>query len=147
MEQRLSNDGGAVQTDPHRRPLEDRSTLELVRSIVTGTSTLVRKEVELARQEVVEGVTSKLKGAIAMAAGAVLGLFVLGFLGLAAAYGLDLVVAPWLSRLIVAGAFLLLAALAAVLGMRALKKGTLVPEKTKRTVKEDVEWARAQLKR
>ncbi|MGH2572561.1 MAG: phage holin family protein, partial [Actinomycetota bacterium] len=61
--------------------------------------------------------------------------------------GLDLVVAPWLSRLIVAGAFLLLAALAAVLGMRALKKGTLVPEKTKRTVKEDVEWARAQLKR
>ena len=147
MEQTLSNDGMKLQTDPHRKPLEDRSTLELVRSIVTDTSTLVRKEVELARQEVVEGVTSKLKGAGAMAVAAVLGLFVVGFLGLAAAYGLDLVVAPWLSRLIVAGAFLLLAALAGALGMRAMKKRPLAPEETKRTVKEDVKWARAQLKR
>jgi hypothetical protein len=147
VEQTLSNDGTKLQGDPHRKPLEDRSTLELVRSIVTDTSTLVRKEVELARQEIVEGVTSKLKGAGAMVAAAVLGLFVVGFLGLAAAYGLDLLVAPWLSRLIVAGAFLLVAALAGALGMRAMKKRSLAPEETKRTVKEDVEWARAQLKR
>jgi hypothetical protein len=129
------------------KPLRERSTIDLVRAIAGDTSTLVRKQVELARQEVVEGVMAKAKGAAAMAAAGLLALFVIGFLGLAAAYGLDLLMAPWLSRLIVAGGFLLLAAIAALVGIRVMKRRSVAPEETKRTVKEDVEWARAQLKR
>lgn len=129
------------------RPLRDRSIVDLVRAIAGDTSTLVRKQVELAKQEVVEGVAAKAKGAAALAVAAILGLFVVNFLGLAAAYGLQLVVAPWLAKLIVAGGFLLLAAIAGLIGLRVLKKRSIAPEETKRTVKEDVEWARAQLKR
>lgn len=132
---------------PDERPLGQRSTVDLVRSIAGDTSTLVKKQVELAKQEVVEGISAKVKGAAAMAAAGVLGLFVIGFLGLAGAYALDLVVAPWASRLIVAGSYLLLAAITGLVGLRVMKRRSIAPEETKRTVKEDVEWARAQLKR
>jgi hypothetical protein len=130
-----------------RMPPEQQSTIGLVRSIATDTSTLVRKEVELAKQEVTAAVMSRVVGAAAFGVGAVFGLLLLIFLGLAAAEALDLVFAPWLSRLIVAGVFLLLASVAALIGMEKMKRPSLAPEETKRTVKEDVEWAKAQLKR
>jgi hypothetical protein len=47
----------------------------------------------------------------------------------------------------VAGVFLLLAALAAAFGISRIKRPPLKPEKTKQTIKEDVEWAKAQLRR
>jgi uncharacterized membrane protein YqgA involved in biofilm formation len=128
-------------------PPDQQSTIGLVRSIATDTSTLLRKEVELARQEVMAAIMSRLLGAGALGAAAVLGLLLLIFLALAAATALDLVFAPWLSRLIVAGAFLLMTAGTALFGLRRMKKPSLAPEETKRTVKEDVEWAKAQLKR
>ena len=133
-------------TAPDRKPPELQSTLELVRSISGDTVTLVRKEVELARQEVVGAITSRLVGAGALAAAAVMGLFIMTFLGLAAAAALDNVLRPWASRLIVAGGFLLIAGGAAMFGLRHLKKPPLAKETT-RTVKEDVEWAKTQLKR
>ncbi len=126
---------------------DQQSMIGLVRAIATDTSTLVRKEVELARQELMAAIMSRLMGAGAFAAAAVFGMLLVIFLALAAATALDLVFAPWLSRLIVAGAFFLMAAGAALFGLRRMKKPSLAPEETKRTVKEDVEWAKAQLKR
>ena len=123
------------------------STPELVRSIATDTATLVRKEVELARQEVVEGIMAKVTGAIALAVAGALGLIALVFLGGAMAAWLATYVQPWASWLITAGSFLLLAGLAAVVGLGRMKRSSVAPKETKRTVKEDVEWAKAQLKR
>ena len=128
-------------------PPEQQSTMGLVRSIATDTSTLVRKEVELAKQELTVAVRSRVVGAVGLATAGMFGLIVVIFLGAAAAAALDLVVDPWLSRLIVAGGFLLLAAIAAMVGIQKMKKPPIAPEETKRTVKEDVEWAKAQLKR
>ena len=124
-----------------------RSMPELMRAIATDTSTLVRKEVELARREIMEAVTARLKAAGAMAAAGVMVLMVLVFGGAAAVRALDGRVAPWASPLIVAGGFLILAALAVAIGMARAKRPSLTPEKTVETVKEDVEWAKAQLKR
>lgn len=128
-------------------PPSDRSTAELLRSIGTETTALFRKEVELAKQEIVEAVTARLKAAGAAAAAGMLGLFVLAFLGLAAAAALDNVVRPWASRLIVAGGYLLLAGMGGLFALRRMKHPPMAPEETVRTVKEDVEWAKAQLKR
>ena len=116
-------------------------------SIATETSTLVRKEIELGKQEILAAVTARLMAAGALAGAGLFGLFVLAFLGLAAAAGLDNVVTPWASRLIVAGGFLLLAGGGGAFAMMRLKRPPMKPEETVRTVKEDVEWARAQLKR
>jgi len=126
---------------------DQQSTIQLLRSIATDTSALVRKEVELARQELTAAVMARLVGAVALAVAGFFGLLIVIFLALAGAEALDLVFAPWLSRLIVAGGFLLLAGIAALVGLRKMKKPSFAPEETKRTVKEDVEWAKTQLKR
>ena len=120
---------------------------ELLRSIIGDTSTLVKKGAELAKAEIVEGVTARLKAVASLAAAGVLGLLALVFLALSAAVALDTVVPPWASRLIVAGGFLLLLGVAVLFGLRRMKSPSLAPEQTKRTVKEDVEWARHQLRR
>jgi membrane protein implicated in regulation of membrane protease activity len=94
-----------------------------------------------------EALMARLKAIAAFAAIAVIAMFIVGFLGAAGAAGLAQVVPLWLALLIIAGAFVLLAVLAAVFGMARLKKPPLKPEKTQQTIKEDVEWARAQLRR
>jgi membrane protein len=140
-------DGGARAPVPSPVTSGRRSTVELLRTIGVDLSTLAKKEVELARQEVMEGVMARAKAAGAFAAAGVLALFVVGFLGLAAAEALDGVMRPWTSRLVVGVCFMLLAGGAVLFGARRAKRPSLVPEETKRTVKEDVEWAKRQLKR
>jgi membrane protein len=127
--------------------IHQQSTGQLVKSIATDTSTLVRKEIDLAKQELMEAVVARAKAAGAFGAAGVFGM--LGFLvGLGAAVaGLSLVVAPWLAALIVMGSLFVLGGLAAMAGRVKTKKPSMVPTETVRTVKEDVEWARAQLKR
>ncbi|MDQ3945896.1 MAG: phage holin family protein [Actinomycetota bacterium] len=127
--------------------LREQSSLELLRSIATDSATLVRKEMELARQEIVEAVNARIKAALAAATAGVLGLMALGFFALAAAAALDNVMRPWASRLVVAGVFSVLAIAALAFGAMRAKHPPLAPEETKRTVKEDVEWAKTQLKR
>jgi len=126
---------------------QGRSTVQLVRDIATDTATLVRKEVELARQELTEAVMARVKGGAALAVGGAMAMFGLIYLGIAAGAALSIVFPRWLAWLIVGGAFILLAGGAALFGLRRMKKPPLAPEETKRTVKEDVEWAKAQLKR
>jgi membrane protein len=136
--------GGSAGRDTDPR---DLSTVQLVGRVAGDVGSLVKKEVELARQEITEGVTARLKGAAAFAGAAVLGLVVVGFLGAAGATALALVIPLWAALLVVAGVFILLAAAAAVFGRARMRRPSLAPEQAKRTIKEDVEWARAQLRR
>jgi len=124
-----------------------RSTPELIKAIAGDTSTLVRKEMELARQEIVEALVARAKGAGALGAAGVMGLFMLLFLAVAGALGLAIVLPAWAAFLIVAAVFLVLAGGAAAFGMFRMKRPPMAPEETKRTVKEDVEWAKTQLRR
>ena len=108
---------------------------------------LVRKELELARLEIKEAAMARAKGAAAFGAAAFMGMLALIFLAITAAVALDIVLPKWLAWLIVGGAFLLLAGMAAMFGLRKMKRPSMKPEETVRTVKEDVEWPKAQLKR
>ncbi|MEX2457955.1 MAG: phage holin family protein [Actinomycetota bacterium] len=125
----------------------DRSTVRLIRDIASDTSTLVKQELQLFKQEMTEALSARLKAVAAFAAAGVIALFVIGFMGMSAAAALSNVIAPWAANLIVAGGFLLLALAAVLFAKRRLKVPPIAPEETVRTVKEDVEWARAQLKR
>ena len=136
-------EGTELNRDGHRPP-RAQSAVQLITSIAGDTATLVRKEMELARQEVVESITGLLKGIAALVVAGVFGLFAVGWLASTLAVALDNVLVPWASRLIVAGLFLLLAAVAVLFGRRKPKPPL---EQTKRTIKEDVTWAKAQLKR
>jgi multisubunit Na+/H+ antiporter MnhG subunit len=135
------------ETERRRNGLpSELKTGQLVGRMAGDVGLLIRKEVELARQEVTEGISAKLQGAAGFGAAAALGLFVLGFLLAAGAAALDLVMPLWAALLIMAGVVLVAAVAAAMFG-RARMRQPVSPEQAKRTIKEDVEWARAQLRR
>jgi putative superfamily III holin-X len=125
----------------------DLSTVQLVGRVAGDVGTLIRKEVELARQEITEGITARVKGAAAFAGSAVMGLFLLGFLAAAGAAALSLVMPSWAALLIVAGVFMLLALVAALFGRARMRSPSIAPERARENIKEDVEWAKAQLRR
>jgi uncharacterized membrane protein YqjE len=119
----------------------------LLRSIAADISTLVSKQIELAKQEIGEMAATRAKAIGVFGAAAVLGLFVIGFLGMAGAEALDLVLPRWAAMLIVAAVFGVLAAVAIVAARRSLRSSASKPELTQESLKEDVQWAKQQLKR
>ena len=125
----------------------ERGTGPLLRSIAADISTLVTKQIELAKQEFGEMVGTRAKAVGVFGAAAVLGLFVIGFLGMAGAEALDLVLPRWAAMLIVAAVFAVLAAVAIVAARGWLRASASKPELTQESLKEDVRWAKQQLKR
>lgn len=117
-----------------------------MKGITEDLSTLVRKEVELAKQELGQSVANKAKGAVIIGIAATLALFALIFLFLAVRDGLDNVLWLWLADIVTAGALLLIGAVAALVA-RSKLKAPIKTELTKQTIKDDVEWAKSLGKR
>jgi membrane protein len=145
MEGRQGDGGSGLGENPG--DAQDRSTVQLVSQVAGDVGTLVKKEVQLARQEVTEAVMARLRAVAAMGVAAVIGLFALGFGAAAGAAGLALVLPTWAALLIVAGAFLLVALVALLLARAGMRGPPLQPELARQSIKEDVEWAKAQLRR
>ena len=131
-----------VATDERAR----QGLQELLRSIGTDLSLLIRQQVALAKEEMRGIAAEKATGGALLAAAAVFALFVLGFASQAGAAALDLVLPRWAALLIVAGIYLVLAVIAVLIGRNALA-APATPERTKQTVKEDLEWAKRKLQR
>ncbi|HVL64486.1 MAG TPA: phage holin family protein [Actinomycetota bacterium] len=120
----------------------EKSAGALMKEVTEDLSTLVRKEVELAKQELGRSVSAKLKGAVILGIVGLVGVFALIFLLLAIRDGLDVVLATWLADLASAGILLLLAALGALIAKKKLAT-PISAEMTKQTIKDDVEFAKS----
>jgi uncharacterized protein YacL len=120
---------------------DGRETPEVIRSLVDNTQLLVKKEIELAKLEITEIVTARVMAIAFAVVGAVLGLYLLGFLGVTGAKALELVVAPWLAWLIVSGVFLLLIVIFLLLAKKKLSSPPNKPERTIETVETTKAWA------
>ena len=138
---------GPSATMPPPAPNGARGTGPLIRSIAADLSLLVTKQIELAKQELGEMVGARARAAGVFGAAAVLALFAVGFLGLAAAEGLAEALPRWAAMLIVAGVFVLLVAIAILAARSSIRSSSSKPELTQATLKEDVQWAKQQLKR
>jgi uncharacterized membrane protein YqjE len=132
-------------TASRENELRDRPTGELLRDLSDHTTTLVKQEMELAKAELQEKGKQAGLGA-GMFGGA--GLFGLGaFAALTACLvaALDQVMEIWLAALVVAVAYAVIAAVLAMTGKQKVKQAAPpVPEQTKDSVKEDMEWAKTQ---
>jgi uncharacterized membrane protein YqjE len=127
-------------------PQMQRSVPEILEDIVSNLTQIVQAEFRLAKTELKEG-AEKVAGPGAMLGAAVaLGLYGLGFLLLAAVYALTLVMAGWLAALIVGGVLAVAAGILISAGGMKLKRANLTPDKTIRTLEEDVQWAKQQIK-
>lgn len=111
----------------------------LVKEITEDVSTLVRKEVELARIELLEVVRSKLLAAGLAAAALALGVLVLPFALLTLIEVLDIWLARWLAALSVT-VLMIAAGAVAILFAKRRFKGKLAPKRTIESIKEDVRW-------
>lgn len=143
----MRGDSAGVPPTAPPSPNGERGTGPLLRSIANDLSLLVSKQIELAKQELGEMVGARAKAAGIFAAAGVLGLFLVGFLGMAAAEALDLVVPRWAAMLIVAALFGVVAVVAVLAARSSLRSAATKPELTQATLKEDVRWAKQQLKR
>ena len=129
------------------QPQEDqRSLAQLFSDLTHESSELVRKEIELAKLELVESVSQLKAGAASMAL-AVPVLFA-GFLVLLLAAVLALDVAlqkPWLSALLVGGAVTLIGIVALLVGRARIKRVDVTPQRSVESLQDDKELVRRHL--
>ena len=121
--------------------MSEQSLGELVARATADMSSLMRKEVELAKLEIKQEVTGAAKGAGLLGGAGGAGLLALIFLSCAAAFGIGVGLGYWVGFLIVGAFYLLVAALLGLKGRKNLKK-VGPPTKTIETVKDDVAWAK-----
>jgi uncharacterized membrane protein YqjE len=126
--------------------LRSHSTGDLVKQLSEQTTTLVRKEIELAKAELSEKGKVAGQGAGMFGGAAVVGLLALGVLTAMILALLDKAMDFWVAALIVTVLYGAIAAVLAISGRDRVKQATPPAEQTVETVKEDVQWAKSQAK-
>ena len=112
-----------------------------MKEVTEDLSTLVRKEIDLAKQEIGQSVGEKVKGGVIVAIAGVMAFFALIFFLFAIRDGLDVPFPTWLADLLTGVILLILGALAIVVAKRKLAT-PIKADLTKQTIKDDVEWAK-----
>jgi uncharacterized membrane protein YqjE len=131
----------ALPTEP-KAP--EKSLGQLFSELTSDLSTLMRKEVELAKVETKEEVARAGKAGGMLGGGAFAGWFALLFLSFAVAWLLDEWMHTALAFLIVGLVYAVVAAVLVVQGRSRMQSVNPVPQQTVETLKEDVQWAKAQ---
>jgi uncharacterized membrane protein YqjE len=127
-------------------PPMQRSVPEILEDIASNLTQIVRAEFRLAKTELKEGAEKVAGPGATLGAGVALAFYGLGFLLLAAVYALSLIMAAWLATLIVGGVLTVAAGILLSVGATKLQRVHLTPDKTIRTLEEDVQWAKQQIK-
>jgi predicted phage tail protein len=126
--------------DPETQSL---STRQLLTRLIETVSLLVTKEIELVRAEIKADLKAEIATVALLVAAGVVAVFGVTMLLVAAIFALTVWMPGWLAALAIAA---LLFAVGGVLALVGWTQRVSVPlAVTRRTVKEDVEWARDRL--
>ena len=129
----------------HNNDRREHGTGELLRELSDHTTTLVRKEIELAKAELGEKGKKAGQGAGMFGGAGLFGVFAFGALTTCIIAALDSAMELWLAALIVAVVYGAIAAVLALQGRNKVQEaGPPVPEQATESVKEDVQWAKTQ---
>jgi uncharacterized membrane protein YqjE len=123
--------------------VSDQSVGDLLGRVTSDLSTLMRKEVELAKVEIKEEATKAGKASGTLAGAGLVGYLVLVFVSLAVMFGLDQVMPIGWAALITAVLLGIVAAVLFVVGRKQFQQVNPKPEQTVETLKEDVQWAKS----
>jgi hypothetical protein len=107
---------------------------------------IIRSEFRLAKTEFKDEAGRAAKPAATLGTGLVLSFYGIGFLLLAAVYGLSTIMAAWMAALLVGGVLTVFAIATLVSSVMKLKQINLSPDKTIRNLEENVQWAKQQIK-
>ena len=118
---------------------------QLAKDVANDLSRLAKLEMQLASEQVKRGMRKRAVAIGALVTAVLFLLYSLWFLLAAGAAGLSYVVPWWAALLVVGGALVLCAVGLVVIAVLSLRSaGSVVPEDTKTSVKEDVRSLRAQ---
>lgn len=130
-------------------PLDNRagqpSLGELFGELSEDLGTLVRKEIELARVETTEKVSTAVRSAVTLVAGGLVAYAGVIVILIAVAILLGNFMPYWLSSLVVGLVVAIIGAVMIVSGKNTLANMNIVPQKTVDTLKEDARWAKEQV--
>jgi uncharacterized membrane protein YqjE len=132
---------------PGSDDLRDRSLGELLKQLSQETTQLVHQELELAKAELQQKGKQAGAGAGMFGGAGALGLAALGALTACFILALNAVMPAWLAALLVAVVYGIVAFVLVKQGQARVKRAVPpIPEQTIETVKEDVEWAKTQMR-
>jgi uncharacterized membrane protein YqjE len=123
---------------------DSRSLGEIVGDVTQDLTTLVRQEIDLAKTELKQEATRTAKGAGMLGAAGLAGYFTVLFLSTTLMFVLDEFLELWIAALIVTVLWAIAAAALAVIGKKKLQASNPQLPQTQQTLKEDVQWAKAQ---
>jgi hypothetical protein len=142
MESRRENEN--VEDFPPR--LAARPVGGLLSDLARQSGLLLRQEVALVKAEMLGKLTQVGTGVGMLAAGGLVAFAGLLYVLAAAMFGLAMVVDLWLAALIVGMAVLILGGALLWIGRARLQAENLTPRRTIRSLKDDAEWAREQMR-
>lgn len=120
-----------------------RSITQIFQEIVSRIGEIIRSEFKLATIEAKQDLSERAKAATLMAAAGAFLVLALGFVLLAAVYGLSAVMAPWLSALLVGVAAGVIGGILLYAGMAGLKQSPKL-EMTTQTAEDNIRWLKNQ---
>jgi len=124
----------------------DRSIKEIIDALRPQVQELVSKQVELAKTEMAPvGKRAGLATGLLAAAGVFMFVFLI-FLSLTGVYLLAIFLPLWVSALIVSGILLLVGAILAGAGASILRRLDPKPHRTIRTLQQNINWIKGQLR-
>ncbi|MEA2333490.1 MAG: hypothetical protein QOH58_3628 [Thermoleophilaceae bacterium] len=128
---------------PEQNDLRERPTGELLKELSDHTTTLVKQEIDLAKAELSEKGKQAGMGVGMFGGAGLFGVLALAALTTCVIAALDTAMPLWLAALIVAAVYAAVAGVLALQGRNKVQEAAPpVPEQTKESVKEDVEWAK-----
>lgn len=118
----------------------ERPMSKIIEDIVSHLAEIIRSELRLVRVELQQDLREVSAAGVYVAAAGVIGLFAFGFLLLAGVYALSLVMPAWLAAVSVGVGLAILAGVLVAVGWTKLKHINLKPERTIKTMEENIAW-------
>jgi hypothetical protein len=123
--------------------MQSLSNRELVGQVIDSATQLAKKEIELAKSELRADIKAELATVKGLGVAGLCALWAVGLMLVACALALGTVMPEWAAALVVAGVVLAVGTVAGLIGWSKRVKKPL--EATRRTLKEDVLWAKERL--
>jgi len=124
----------------------EKSFGDALRDGLNNVGEIIRSEFQLAKLEMRETATKAITPLKSIVTGAIFGLYTVGFLLLAVMFALRLVMPEWAAALVVFAIASIIAGVAIGAGISGFKHMNRPLERTAANVKEQVQWARQQVR-
>jgi len=128
-------DAADIAPAPRERPISS-----IIEDVLRHVGEILRSEIRLVQTEVKQDFRDVKHAGSYLLAASVAGLFALGFLLLAAVYGLSTIMAPWLAAITVGGVVGIVGVVLLTKGLHLLKTTSMTPDRTIQSMEDNLKW-------